>query len=479
MGKTSVSLAVVESPLIKERFPGDNCVWVPCSKATSLPHFLETLYIQLQAPGDEEVTLENIISKLDASKHPRLILFDNFETPWNAPHGTQTQVSDILRKLSMLNHVAILITMRGGHPPCHNAIKWQSRRIGPIDEAACRRIFYDINPKSEDDPSDIDHLLAALGYMPSAVALMANHAKQGKSTAKKLLDMWSKFGSNIFPAHIQHEYNMNQSISLSVDSDLLRQNPDALFLLKILSLLPAGTTTEDLCRWAPALERSMIPSAIAALSNAALLVANKSNPLVLSVPPVVQSFMQQPGRIADNIREQIHSSCCQYVLDHACRYDDSTFSVKSKALADQDANIQSILFGTSAKHNTDLSDRTMKALIAFGWHRCDTQPDLGIAKRVVMAAQATQNMRHTASAVWCLGMTYHQLGDYRLSHNHLREAFQLFKALPPAEAGWLGVRCGIDLVGACKVLEDQGEMASRAEELEMKFAELSRNGWIL
>jgi len=35
MGKTSVSLAVVELPLIKERFPGGNCVWVPCIEATS------------------------------------------------------------------------------------------------------------------------------------------------------------------------------------------------------------------------------------------------------------------------------------------------------------------------------------------------------------------------------------------------------------------------------------------------------------
>ena len=30
MGKTSVSLAVVELPLIKERFSGGNIVWVPC-----------------------------------------------------------------------------------------------------------------------------------------------------------------------------------------------------------------------------------------------------------------------------------------------------------------------------------------------------------------------------------------------------------------------------------------------------------------
>jgi hypothetical protein len=52
MGKTSVSLAVVELPVIKERFPGGNCVWVPCIEATSATLLLEILYIQLQVPGD-------------------------------------------------------------------------------------------------------------------------------------------------------------------------------------------------------------------------------------------------------------------------------------------------------------------------------------------------------------------------------------------------------------------------------------------
>lgn len=74
MGKTSVSLAVVESPLIQDRFPPCNRIWVPCIEATSPTLLLEILYIQLRVPGDREVTLERIISELDASKDPRLIL---------------------------------------------------------------------------------------------------------------------------------------------------------------------------------------------------------------------------------------------------------------------------------------------------------------------------------------------------------------------------------------------------------------------
>ena len=81
MGKTSVSLAVVDLPLIKERFREENIIWVPCIEATSATLLLEILYIQLQIPGDNQVTLEKIIPELNTLKQPRLIVIDNFETP--------------------------------------------------------------------------------------------------------------------------------------------------------------------------------------------------------------------------------------------------------------------------------------------------------------------------------------------------------------------------------------------------------------
>jgi tetratricopeptide (TPR) repeat protein len=479
MGKTSVSLAVVESPLIKQRFPGGNCVWVPCIEATSATLLLEILYTQLQVPGDAQVTLEKIISELDASNEPRLILLDNFETPWNAPGGTQKQVSDILRKMAMLSHVAILLTMRGTYPPC-DAIEWQSHTIQPTDEAACRCIFHDINPSSKDDP-DVDRLLAVLGHMPFAVTLMANLGKRGRSTANELLKTWYTSGTDMLSVTNSHEKSMNRSISLSVDSEFVKQDPDALLLLAILSLLPAGTTKQNLRWWATSVK--MIPSAIATLSDAGLLVENKrenSASPVLFVVSVVQSFMQQQGRIAKEIWQQIHSSCCEYVLAHGCRFDNATFPNKnSKALAAEDTNIQSILFGSPPSHLTISSDRTIEALIAFSWHRCDTKPTLDIVDHAVTAADASGVERHIASAVWCLGQTCAEFGDHHSSYFHLREAYRRFNTLPPGEleSQRLGGQCGIDFLDTARLVlqDDNAELTSLARDVEMKCAALSDN----
>ena len=477
MGKTSVSLAVVESPFIKERFPGGNLVWVPCIEATSATLLLEILYIQLQVPGDKQVTLEKIISELDASKQPRLILLDNFETPWNASGETPKQVGDILRRLAMLSHVAILITMRGSYPPCENAIKWQSKNIESTDEAACLHIYHDINPGSEKDP-DVVRLLAALGYMPFAVTLMAKLGVEGRSTAKDLLEDWLESGPDIFS---DPERNMNRSIRLSVESDLVKRNPNAITLLAILSLLPAGTTKENLRWWAPTLKTSMIPSAIATLSQAALLVENKrehSISPVLFVVPIVQSFMQQQDRIPEEIRKHIRSSCCEYVLAHAGRFDDLTFPENSKALAAEDTNIQSILFSLPTSPHTFPSDRTMEALIAFGWHRCDTKPNLEIANSVVTAAKDSGVERYIASAVWCLGKTHAQLGDLLSSYDYLQEAYRLFNTFFPAkvELRRFGGLCGIDFVDTARLVlpvNRKGKVVSLARDVEKKCAALS------
>jgi hypothetical protein len=116
---------------------------------------------------------------------------------------------------------------------------------------------------------------------------------------------------------------MNRSISLYVNSYLMKQNPQALLLLKILSCLPAGTPKATLRWWAPALR--LDASAVATLSKAGLLVENElqdSGSPVLFVLPVVRSFMQQQGWIEEEIRHNIQSSCYQYVLDHVCCNDD-------------------------------------------------------------------------------------------------------------------------------------------------------------
>ena len=477
MGKTSVALGVVEQPLIKARFLPENIVWVPCIEATSATLLLEILCAQLQVPG--QATIEKIISLLATSTQPRLILLDNFETPYNAVDGAQKQVEDNLRRLAMLSHIAILVTMRGRYPPCDEAIKWQSKEIPPTDKSACLLIYRSIYPDSENDP-DVDRLLGMLGHMPFAVTLMARLAKEGLSTAKELILAWSENGPDILPDH--HEQNMNRSISLSVDSNLMKQNPQALLLLSILSCLPAGTSKATLRWWVPALHSSMVPSAIATLSKTGLLVENRRQDYdspVLFVLPVVQSFMQQRSRIGKEIQQNIQLSCSQYILDHVYRQNNPALS-EVKALAAEDVNIQAILCGSPTdQHSNMLSDKVIDALIAFSWYRCDdAKPNVEIAKHAVSMAKAFGNKEYIASSLWCLGSTYGHVGEFYAAYDHLQEAYQLYNALLPGnhKLQQLCCRCGIEMVnGALLTFEDRDKVISLARDVEKQAATVSND----
>jgi hypothetical protein len=164
--------------------------------------------------------------------------------------------------------------------------------------------------------------------MPFAVTLVASLGMEGKSTANELMDVWFESAPDILSD--KFEQSMNRSISLSVRAPSSSEIP----------MPPLSSPSSPCYRREPPKRIcvGMIPSAIADLSRAALLVENKhqnSDSPALFVIPVVHSSMQQLDqeqnpRIPEEIRKQIQSSCCQYVLDHACRFLDPTFPLKTQ-----------------------------------------------------------------------------------------------------------------------------------------------------
>jgi len=173
MGKTSIALAIIESPLVQAKFQEDHRVWVPCVEATSATLFQQALYTSLRVQRQTDSVISDILYELKSSKEPYLLLLDNFETPWNpTDESDQKQVEETLHKLNQLSHVSILITMRGSHSPTID-VDWHSETIPATDQNACRSICQRINPRWNSDP-DIDDLVDAVGCMPFAVTLMAS-----------------------------------------------------------------------------------------------------------------------------------------------------------------------------------------------------------------------------------------------------------------------------------------------------------------
>lgn len=452
MGKTCVALAAMEDSSIIQKFPKSNRFWVPCVEATSADSLIHILYSSLRITRDTKVPMDDILSELSATDDPRLILFDNFETSSHIP-----DVIRILVQLAALPHVAILITMRGTAPT--HEVKWEIKDLPPVDIDACCSIFTTICPSVKGDPN-LEGLIKALYCMPFAVTLMASLGNELQLTAGDLLQEWHRVGTGMISHSLFREGSMDKSISLSVDSRLVAQNPDALTLLAVLSLLPAGTTNKNLDWWVPTLKSKL--GALATLRKAALIIDLKPDPKeesVFFVLPVVQSYMKHGKRIPQDVQNTVRSAFYKFIAKHSSVPGQASFHDDAAALASEETNIQAILLeataaaaeGQTSSHTEDETSRpqvqtsidALDALVAFSWYLQFTQTVTEFAEHTIKVARAARQNRHIAEALFCLGCLNEKKSRYELASSYLDAARKEFRALS-TPAGYLRAgECGV------------------------------------
>ena len=91
-------------------------------------------------------------------------------------------------------------------------------------------------------------------------------------------------------------------------------------------------------------------------------------------------------------------------------------------------------------------------------------------------AKAFGNKKYIASSLWCLGNTYHSLGEVHAAYDHLQEAYQLYKDLLPdnPELQRPCCLCGIAMVNDARLtFKDGDKLISLARDVEKQAATTS------
>ncbi len=451
MGKTSLALAIVESPAVQSKY-GSRCYWIPCANASSSALLLQLLYTQVcfarTAPTND--ILSDILAELKHVEEPTLLLLDNFETPCFPSQGTTQAVDDILFQLHKCSRVAILLTMRllgKTKGPC-NRIKWHTRHLQPVSKEASRLIFHDVYPDSKEDP-DVDTLIAAVGHMPYAVVLMAKSGETCDFTAKALLEEWKQAGTTMISHSGFPEENMNRSISLSVNRDFVKQNPDALLLLQTLALLPVGTSMDNLRQWAPNIKS--LSSAICSLSSAALLLQSEGHPMtpkILSILPVVQSFMHTTGQIPEEVRQNAQKACYQFILNHISQCEAHPRDRESIVIA-EDRNVRLILLN-SEPISLDLH---LKYLLYFS-HASRHWQNTDISEQGLSLARKLGDQKMIAQVLFALALVHGRKNAYDIAERYFSESYDLLGKFTDPESTQNTLECGL-LLANCRHLLHQ------------------------
>ncbi|THU95101.1 hypothetical protein K435DRAFT_612359, partial [Dendrothele bispora CBS 962.96] len=244
MGKTSLALHIINSSLLKDKF-ARRCYFIPCELFEDAEALVLGLIHVMELNMQKNQSKQKVLfDHLQTAHGDLLILFDNFETPWNHS-GSRIGVKNLLEKIAQHNRVSLVVTMRGSGGP--SDIPWEKlgskSGIPTLLPDAAKEAFKafagDILQNTEKYESDIDSLMNQLEYVPLAIRLSAQHVK--RVSMKVLMRMWNTHKTSMLNED-GRELDRLTSVSFSIDLSikLFRITGNTLRLLSAIAFLPDG-----------------------------------------------------------------------------------------------------------------------------------------------------------------------------------------------------------------------------------------------
>ena len=172
-----------------------------------------------------------------------LLFLDNFETPWDQ-ESSRPGVEDILSKIEASPNISLIVMTRIKELPSNLSWTYEAEIVPPSPEAA-RQTYLAIDSSRGDMNSDslktLDELLKELDYVPLAIRLLVTVGR-GLSPSY-LLGKWREGRTELMELRKDQQSSIAVSISVSLSQLKITNNPEALHLLSILSLLPDGLSS--------------------------------------------------------------------------------------------------------------------------------------------------------------------------------------------------------------------------------------------
>ncbi|KAF7311815.1 ATPase-AAA-core domain-containing protein [Mycena indigotica] len=244
MGKTSLAKAVLHDPAIAESF-GPHRHFVPCDAAANKIELAAVIAENLGVRGGMQARDRTRFVVKHLEKAPRtLVVLDNLETPWEPVEG-RSEVEGLLGLLAGIEHVAVMVTMRGAERPAQ--VQWTRPflpALKPLSLEAAQQTFLDIADGVEEDEY-LNSVLELSDNMPLAVTLLA-HLVADEADCKTVLQRWERENTALLSDGIDKRSNLEISIAISLASPRMAVQPGAQELLSLLSILPDGLADADL-----------------------------------------------------------------------------------------------------------------------------------------------------------------------------------------------------------------------------------------
>ncbi|KAF8155290.1 hypothetical protein K438DRAFT_1777660 [Mycena galopus ATCC 62051] len=298
MGKTSLAKAVLHHPDTSSKF--QHTFFVSTEAATTSVE-LVTL-VGLHVGLDPSRDLNKSVVKYFARKQSCLLILDNLETVWE-PIQSRNRVEEFLSLLSEVEHLAIIVTMRGAERP--SKVQWTHPfllPLQPLSDDAARQTFIDIADNSN-TYEEVTQLLEFTDNMPLAVDLMAHLADyEGFSN---VLVRWETEKTSLLSVGFDRQSSLDASISLSLSSPQLTSGSKE--LLSLLAILPNGLSDVELVQSQLGIPNILSCKAVLQATSLIYEDRNKQFLLLMPVREYIQQFMPASQSHIQAIREHFYA----------------------------------------------------------------------------------------------------------------------------------------------------------------------------
>ncbi|KAF8144491.1 hypothetical protein K438DRAFT_1873918 [Mycena galopus ATCC 62051] len=362
MGKTSLARAVLHHPDTSSKF--EHRFFVSAEAATTSVELAALIGLHVGLKPAKDLT-KPVVVQCFLRKMSCLLILDNLETVWEPIHS-RAGVEEFLSLLTSLEHLALIITMRGAERPAK--VGWTHPfllPLQPLSNDAARQTFIEITDNSN-TLEEMEQLLGFTDNMPLAVDLIAHLADyEGFSS---VLSRWKTEKTSLLSVGFDRQSSVDASISLSLSSP--RITSDSKELLSLLSILPNGLSEAELIHGKLGMhqtfDKNLVIFCKAALLATSLAYRDKNQQLVLLIP--IREYIQQFLPPSQSHIQPIHMYFHALLL-LLSKYQGEQLKLLFHQITLNLANLQNILQWGLHVNASIIADTIQCALIMNGFYR--------------------------------------------------------------------------------------------------------------
>ena len=421
IGKTSAGLHIFHHPEVVHRFEHYR-YFIACDAITTSDALATTI---LQVVGAQVVNGENpntTLYRVLMTLPPSLIFLDNFETPWDQ-ESSRLGVEDILSKIGASPKISLIVTTRIKGLPSNFSWTYKAE-IAPLSPEAAKQTYLAIDSSRGDMDDDslktLDELLKELDYVPLAIRLLAT-VGSGLSLTY-LLGQWREERTELLDSESRKDRQGSIAVSISISLSQLKitNNPEALHLLGVLSLLPDGLSswTERISQIGPGftrvhhLARVLLQTSLCFLQGETLKILSPIRHYILLHSPAATRHVSDLEHYYWNL-----------IRDHSRTKLGPGFPEARKILDPEMGNIRSLIKNSIRDHP---SLDVVEVTIHLSWYLVMTIPSTELLMVIGEQTKYLGDISTEARRLEVLGETLRLHSRYVESSECLKEARDKF-----------------------------------------------------